>query len=132
LQPFFDRPGKGKIMNYVDEKRKFNRFDFQKTVQVFPVLPSSSGNIFEVQKKPIEAWANDISEGGLRLEAADSFDPNFLLKLNLELVEDQSVEVYGKIIWSRDSHCGVRFMLVDKKLRKGIHAISAKKNSPSE
>jgi len=119
-------------MNYIDEKRKFNRVEFQKTVQVFPVLPSRSGNIFEVQKKPIEAWVNDISEGGLRFEAADSFDPNFLLKLNLEMEEEKSVEVYGKIIWSRDSHCGVRFMLVDKELRKGIHAISKKKNSPSK
>jgi len=119
-------------MTYIEEKRKFNRFEFQKTVQIFPVLPSKSGNIFEVHKKPIEAWANDISEGGLRLEAADSFEPNFLLKLNLELEEDRSVEVYGKIIWSRDSHCGVRFMMVDKQLRKGILAIATKKNSPSE
>ncbi len=119
-------------MNYIEEKRKFNRVEFQKTVKVFPVVPSRSGNIFEVQKKPIEAWVNDISEGGLRFEAADSFDPNFLLKLSLEIEEEKSVEVYGKIIWSRDSHCGVRFMLVDQELRKGIHAISKKKNSPSK
>jgi len=119
-------------MNHIEEKRKFNRIQFQKTVQVFPVLPSRSGNIYEVQKKPIEAWVNDISEGGLRFEAADSFDPNFLLKLNLELAEENTVEVFGKIVWSRDSHCGVSFMLTDQKLRKGIRAISKKKNPPAE
>ncbi len=113
-------------MNPAFEKRKHGRVEFQKSVQVFPVIPSRSGHIFEVQEKPVPAWANDISEGGLRLETSQAYDPNFLLKLNFEVEEDKAVEVFGKVIWTRDHHCGVRFMLVDQDMRKGIRALSPK------
>ena len=119
-------------MKPVIEKRKHNRIEFQKSVQVFQVLPSKSGNIFEVQNNCDAAWANDISEGGLRLETSKFFDPSLLLKLNFEVEEDQSVEVYGKVIWAQDHHCGVRFMMVDQKMRKGIRSITRKKDFPAE
>lgn len=114
-------------MAVAPEKRRYNRFEFQKSVQVFPVLPSKSGNIFEVQQNPLKVWANDISEGGLRLETSNSFNPNFLLKLNFEVEEEKLVEVFGKIIWTRDSHCGIRFMLADQEMRKGIRSFAKKK-----
>lgn len=111
-------------MNSVVEKRQHGRVEFQKSVQVFPVIPSKSGHIFEVQDKPVPAWANDISEGGLRLETSHSYDPNYLLKLNFEVDDDKCVEVFGKVIWARDHHCGVRFMMVDQEMRKGIQSLS--------
>jgi hypothetical protein len=117
-------------MQNAAEKRKHNRFDFQKTVKVFPVLPSKSGNIFEVQKDPFELRASDISEGGLKLETPKSLAGQFLFKLNFEVASEQNVEVYGKVMWSGDKHCGVRFMLTDPLLRKGIRSM-AKKNNPS-
>src|SRR5580704_13023884 len=117
-------------MNNSSEKRRFNRFDFQKSVQVYPVLPLKSGNIYEVQKNSIEVKASDISEGGLRLETSQGLDPKFLLKLNFEVQKDERIEVYAKIMWAEKTHCGVRFMLTDSILRKSIRAI-AKKNSPS-
>ena len=113
-------------MNPAFEKRKHGRVEFQKSVQVFPVIPSRSGHIFEVQDKSVAAWANDISEGGLRLEISHSYDPNFLLKLNFEVGEDKAVEVFGKVIWARDHHCGIRFMIVDQDMRKGIRSLSPK------
>ncbi len=82
------------------------------------------------KKKPIEVKARDISEGGLRLETGEIPDSQFLLKMNFEMVKDQPVEVYGKIMWSHKNHCGVRFVLTDSILRKGIRAIT-KKNGPS-
>jgi hypothetical protein len=108
------------------EKRKFDRYAFPKTVQAFPVLPSRSGNIFEVQKQSLEVAAHDISEGGLRLETDRSFDPQFLLKLSFEVVQERPVEVFGKIIWSSEGYHGVRFMLADQELKKGIRAIGKK------
>ncbi len=112
------------------DKRRFNRFAFQKSIHVFPVLPSKSGNIYEVQKSSIEVKASDISEGGLRLEFHPGLDPKFLLKLNFEVEKDERIEVYGKIIWSEKNHLGVRFMVTDSILRKGIRSI-AKKYNPS-
>jgi hypothetical protein len=108
------------------EKRRFDRFDFQKSAQVFPVLPSKSGNIYEVQKDPIEAWVNDISEGGVRLEVVHSFASDALLKLNFELEKNKTVETYGKIVWSHDNHSGIHFMMADHRLRKDIKAIGRK------
>ena len=114
-------------MNAKAEKRKFDRYAFKKTVQVFPVLPSKSGNIYEVQKKPVEIQTRDISEGGLRLEGDRNFDPQFLLKLSFEVAQEQPVEVFGKIIWSSEGYHGVRFMLADQELKKSIRAIGKKK-----
>lgn len=109
------------------EKRKFDRYAFLKPVQVFPVLPSKSGNIYEVQNKPVEVQIRDISEGGLRLEGDREFDPQFLLKLSFEVAEERPVEVFGKIIWSSEGYHGVRFMLADQEMKKGIRAIGRKK-----
>ncbi len=127
--PFGKTELNGKNMQNLVEKRRFDRFEFQKSVQVFPVLPSLSGNIFEIQNKPIEAWANDISEEGLQLEVSQTFNPNFLLKLNFDFGKNKSVEAYGKIIWSYDYHSGLRFMLVDQHLREQIQSIGEKKNN---
>jgi hypothetical protein len=113
-------------MNDIVERRRHDRFEFPQPVQIFPVLPSKSGNIYEVQNHSIEFKARDISEGGLRIEVDRPFDSNFLIKLNFEVLKDQPVEVYGKIIWSENNHCGIRFMLADEVLRKGIGALALK------
>lgn len=109
------------------EKRKFDRYEFQEKVRVFPVLPSRSGNIYEVQEKAVEFRALDISEGGLRLETDQELDPRSLLKLSFEVAKDRPVEVFGKIMWSQERHHGIRFMLADQEMKKGIRAIGKKK-----
>ncbi|HEY5037896.1 MAG TPA: PilZ domain-containing protein [bacterium] len=114
-------------MNDIVEKRKFNRFEFQKSVLVFPVIPSESGNIYQVQNKSYESWAHDISEDGLQLENLGNFNSDTILKLRFELEANTPVEVYGKVIWSESDHLGLRFVLPDSKVRKGIQAISQKK-----
>lgn len=87
-------------MGHAAEKREFNRFEFQKSVQVFPVLPSKSGNILEVENQSLKGKAHNISEGGLRLVTPKGFPENSILKLNFKVEKNESVEVYGKIMWS--------------------------------
>lgn len=116
-------------MKMTEEKRRYQRIDFQKPVQVFPVLPSQSGNIFEVQKESIEARASDVSEGGLGLETSQPLNPDFLVKMNFEVAGNQAVEVYGKIVWSRSNRCGIRFIYLDASLRKGVRSMAQKKFS---
>ena len=116
-------------MQHLVEKRRYNRFEFQKSVQIFPVFPSKSGHIYEVQNNSIDAWANDISNAGVRLEVAYCFDRYFLLKLNFEFGKSQPVEAYGRIIWSYDNHSGIQFLLMDQLLRQGIKAFSEKRNN---
>ena len=118
------------LMTAMEEKRRFNRFDFQNVIHVFPVLPSKSGNIFEVQKESFEASASNISEGGLKFETKKELSPNFLLKLNFELTHDQPLEVYGKVIWSKDNRFGIRFMYTDQTLRQAVRSIARGRFTP--
>ncbi|SRR5579871_1073963 len=111
-------------MNAANEKRKFNRFEFQKPIRVFPVLPSKSGNIYEVQKESFEVRASDVSEGGVGFETNRNMNPDWLLKMNFEVEANEPVEVYGKIVWSRSNRCGVRFMHMDSSLRKIVRSLS--------
>lgn len=111
-------------MNPVTEKRQHPRVDFQKPVKVFPVLPSKSGNIYEVQTRPVEFQAYNISEDGLGLEADGDLGDEVILKINFEVERDRPVIVFGKIIWSHERHFGVRFLMVDQEMRKSIKALA--------
>lgn len=111
------------------EKRQFNRYEFQKWVQIFPVLPSGTGSVWEVQPTHVGAWANNISEGGLQIESVHPFDAQFPLKLNIEFEKGRIIEAYGKLVWSHDNHCGIQFMWLDQRLRNGIQTFAGKKNS---
>jgi len=111
-------------MTAANEKRRFNRVEFQKPIRVFPVLPSKSGNIYEVQKESFEVHASDVSEGGVGFETTRPMNPDFLVKMNFEAVENQPVEVYGKIVWTQSNRCGVRFMHMDSSLRKLVRSLS--------
>lgn len=123
----FDAPERVSRMAPIVEKRRYKRFEFKEEVRVFPVLPSSSGNIFEVQQDSVPTAAFDISEGGLRMKWVEDLNPEFLLKLNFQFSKDLPVEVYGKIVWSQEKECGVRFMVPDAAIRHGVKSLSAKK-----
>jgi hypothetical protein len=117
---------KGKFMSSVVEKRMFNRFTYAKPVQVFPVIPSKSGNILEVDKEPLRVKANNISEEGLGLSSTNGLKAQSILKLNFKGAANRRVEVFGKIIWVQRGQCGVRFMLADPATRRGIRSIFKK------
>lgn len=114
-------------MSETKEKRRFHRVDFQKKIRVFPVLPSKSGNIYEVQKESFDARSFNISEGGLSFGAEQELDPQFLLKMNFEAPGDLPVEVYAKVIWAKDRQCGVRFIYTEPSLRNSVRSISSPK-----
>lgn len=116
-------------MAEMKEKREYLRIGFEKTVRVFPVLPSSSGNIFEVQKNSVWAQASNISEGGLLLETEQFSKSSLILKLNFEVAKDETAEVYGKVIWAEGGRSGVRFLFADQNLRKSIRGLARKNNA---
>ncbi len=114
-------------MAALQEKRRYKRFDFQKSVKIFPVLPSKSGNIYEVQTQAVQVKAVDISEGGLRLETDADLNENFLVKMHFEMTKDRPVEVFGRIMWSSEKQHGIRFMIADHEIQHGVRAIAKKK-----
>ena len=114
-------------MAAVSEKRRRERFEVKKPVRVFTVVPSKSGNIFEVDAKHQPGIAHNISESGLKLEVQRPFKSEAILKLNIELEKDQTIEVYAKIVWAKKTHCGVSFVLPDEWAIKAIQDLA--KNS---
>ncbi|HVZ81358.1 MAG TPA: PilZ domain-containing protein [bacterium] len=113
-------------MEAAKDKRQYQRVGFRRTVRVFPVLPSKSGNIYEVQKDSIWVQADNISEGGLLLATEQFSKSSLILKLNFEVGLDRMVEVYGKVIWVEGGRCGVRFLFADNELRKAVRGIARK------
>ncbi len=111
------------MANSIDQRRH-SRHKTKKNLQIFPVLPSKSGNIYEVQNKPLPASTVDISEGGAGLEiSARSLTPQSLLKLTFKTPFHEEIEVYAKIIWSDKSRMGVHFILSDQAVLKAIKEI---------
>jgi hypothetical protein len=102
------------------ERRKYIRAKFQETVTVHQVAESKSGNVFEVQGNPITVKAQDVSEGGIRLEIGDVNSPSKIFKLNFKLPKIGSVDVYSKLAWKNDGHCGLQFIVLDDESRKLI------------
>ena len=116
--------------NEASDKRQYHRFEFKKPVQVFPVVPSVSGNIFEVHNQSTEMHSHNISEGGLRLEAPGKIQNDSLLKINFDISKDQRIEVYGKVMWTEANHFGVRFILPDPELRQGLKQMQKNGKNP--
>lgn len=110
-------------MNFEKDNRKFYRCEFQKNVRFIPVVRSLSGQDYMIEENSVDAWANDISEGGLRLETTYHLSLNSCLKLLFEMDEGGQLEIWGKVIWSHDNHCGIRFISFDIRLFDGIKGI---------
>jgi hypothetical protein len=111
------------LMSPSEEKRSVPRFEFQKKVRLFPVRPSKSGHILEIQDTPLDSWANDISAAGLGLVGVRAFAPHTLVKMDIEGLDHKIVDAYGTIVWAYDNHAGVRFVLKDHRLSQKIEAI---------
>ena len=104
------------------ERRKYPRAKFQENVTVHKVIESKSGNVFEVQGQSINAKAKDVSEGGMQLEIGKSGPAGNILKLNFQIQKNEPLDVYTKIAWEADGHCGLQFIVVDEEIRRQIKA----------
>ena len=102
------------------ERRKYPRAKFQDSVIVHNVMESKSGNLFEVQGSPIVVKAQDVSEGGIRLEIGDVNPPNKIFKLKFEIQKDKSVDIYSKLAWFNNGLLGLQFIVADSEIRKLI------------
>jgi c-di-GMP-binding flagellar brake protein YcgR len=114
-------------MTHQLEKRRHIRLEAIQSIQVFPVLPSKSGNIYEVQNKPLPASTIDISEGGVGLQiSSKNLEPQAILKLSFETPAEGEVEVYSKIMWSDKTRCGVRFIMADQAILKAVKVFAGR------
>lgn len=115
-QPFNPKP----------ERRKHPRAKFQETVVIHNVVESKSGNVFEVQGTPLMAKAQDVSEGGIRLEIGNTTTLNRIFKLNFQVQKDKSVDVYSKLAWASEGILGLQFIVADEEIRRMIRGFVEK------
>ncbi len=102
------------------ERRKYTRAKFQETVTIHNVIESKSGNVFEVEGKPITAKAKDVSEGGMRLEVEMSPSSSKIFKLNFQVQKNKVVDVYSKLAWAANGMFGLQFIVADEEIRQLI------------
>ncbi len=111
-------------MGNFQEKRHHKRFDFQKPVHINQVLPSKSGNIFEVQEHNIPTQSYNMGEGGLKLEISYPISVGSILKLGFEPGKDEKIEIFAKVIWRQKTECGVNFLAPETVIQKTLRNIS--------
>ena len=109
-----------------NDRRKYDRAKFEEEVTVHKVAESKSGNVFEVQGAPLVVQAQDVSEGGIRLELADVSSPSKIFKLNFKLPKNGYVDVYSKLAWKTDGACGLQFIVLDEESRRQIKGYVSK------
>jgi hypothetical protein len=106
--------------NSVSDRRRYPRVKFHGKVTAHPVVESKSGNVYEVQGNPLTLKAQNVSEGGIRLELGEVSSPSSILKLNFKVDKDRSVDVYSKLAWVMNGLCGFQFIVLDEEVRKAI------------
>jgi hypothetical protein len=108
------------------ERRKYPRAKFLESVVVHNVIESKSGNVFEVQGNPLVVKAQDVSEGGIRLEIGGSPARNKIFKLNFQVQKNKSVDVYSKQAWANNGMLGLQFIVADEEIRRMIRGFVEK------
>jgi hypothetical protein len=111
-------------MNKVMEKREFKRFKFRKLLRVTEIVPSKSGNIFEVHPQFFEIFSHDISEGGLRIDNMKKLNANSFFKVHVELAKNNVVETFGKVTWIDRYQCGLNFLMLGQDFKKSVRQLA--------
>lgn len=104
----------------ISNRRKHPRAKFRNQIHAYPVRESKSGNIFEVQKDPLAVKTIDLSEAGIRLEWGISKPLNPILKIKIEVNNNESVDAFSRLVWSSEKFTGYKFILLDPGEEKSI------------
>ena len=102
------------------ERRRHSRAKFNETISVYKVVESKSGNVYEILGNPLVVKAKDLSEGGMRLQFINEDKDNKILKLSFQIPNDGKVEVCSKLVWAKDGHSGLEFIVLDEEVRRDI------------
>jgi hypothetical protein len=102
------------------ERRKHSRARFDETITVYKVVESKSGNVYEILGNPLVVKAKDVSEGGIRLQFVNEDKDNKILKLSFQIPNDGKVEVCSKLVWAKEGHSGLEFIVLDEEVRRNI------------
>lgn len=93
-------------MNSKAEKRRFSRVSFKKEVEIYPVFPSNTEDFPDL---PLTGQAQDISGGGIAFKSDQPLKVGSFLKLRFEMEKNHIIEAFGKIVWAKETFCGLSF-----------------------
>jgi len=106
------------------ERRQSPRVPFKGQVSLQKIVESQSGNVFEVQGALELAQTLDLSENGMRLKVEGNDPVGKLLKLNIPLPKDHSLDIFTKVAWQANGTCGLQFVAVGPQVRKWVRSIT--------
>ena len=104
----------------IADKRQTQRVGFTSDVSAFPVVPSKSGNIFEVYPQQHMYSAVDISRGGIRLSTSTPFPQDTILKLKVEILKKHPLDIFARVVWSNNRHTGLKFIVLHEDVQRHI------------
>ena len=114
--------------SFFKERRKYPRTKFDEIITVYKVVESKSGNVYEILGNPLVVKAKDVSEGGIKLQfvTEENDKQNKILKLSFQIPDDGKVEVCSKLVWAKDGHSGLEFIVLDEEVRSNIREFVSK------
>ena len=109
------------------ERRHSTRVQYHEPITLQKVVESKSGNVFEVQGSPVTVEALNVSEGGIRIKTNGPDSLGKILKLNIPVEKDGTLDVFTRVAWSGNGTCGLEFMAMDEQIRKWVKGFSSQK-----
>ncbi len=109
------------------ERRHYARLQYQEPITVQKVVESKSGNVFEVQGETLVVKAQNVSEGGIKLGTSLPDALGKILKLNIKVREDETLDVFTKVAWSGNGCSGLEFVAMDNQIRKWVKGFTRQK-----
>lgn len=103
-----------------EDRRKYLRIKFKNEIKVHPVTISKSENIFEANGSFLTVKSIDLSEEGIRLEPGKSMPLSQILKIEIKMNNNETIDVYVRLVWSSEKYLGYKFIFLDPKAEDSI------------
>ncbi|MGD9238717.1 MAG: PilZ domain-containing protein [Desulfobacterales bacterium] len=117
LETAFFKYGYGVRFIFASDEEISQRNDFKgrKDLRKHPRQSYSISIRFATQKRLFEGLTKNISPSGVFIKTNDTPNAGKILTLFIPLKREQKAEIKGRVVWSNQVGCGVKFLSIVKK-----------------
>ena len=98
-----------------EEVSQSNDLKGRKDLRKYPRQSYSISIRFAAQKRFSEGLTQNISPSGVFIKTNDTPSAGKILTLFIPLKREQQAEIKGRVVWSNQAGCGVKFLRIVKK-----------------
>jgi hypothetical protein len=103
------------IISSDEEVSQSNDLKGGKDLRKYPRQSYSIPICFATQKRLFEGLTQNISPSGVFIKTNDTPNAGKILTLFIPLKREQQAEIKGRVVWSNQAGCGVKFLRIVKK-----------------